>query len=111
MMTPLKLNQTVLTMIGVCAVEENTPAPKRIRIKLFYTLIIVMHLINITACSLYLKYISIDYDGAIYAFLASIVLLCLLHILINLRYHAEKLRMIFSMLHAIHKNGTTVFLS
>ena len=111
-MNPLKLNQIVLTFVGVCAVEENTPNSKRIRISLFYALMVVMHVINIAACSLYfIKYISIDYDGAIYAFLAATVLCCLLYILINLRYHSAKLRFIFSTLHEIRNNGTASYLN
>lgn len=111
-MNPLKLNQVVLMFVGVCAAEENTRNSTRIQISLFYALMVVMHVINIAACSLYfIKYISIDYDGAIYAFLAATVLCCLLYILINLRYHSEKLRFIFSTLHEIYINGTPAYLN
>lgn len=109
MMTPLKLNQTVLTFVGVCAVKEKTSVSKRIRIMLFYILMIAMHLINIAACALYfIKYLSTDYDGAIYGFLAATVLMCLLYILIELRYHSHKLREIFATLRSIHKRGNSV---
>lgn len=102
-MDSLKLNQSVLTFIGVCAVEENTPLRKRIRIFCVYTLLFLMNLINTVVCSLYFfKYITIDYDGGIYAFLASTVLLCLLYVLIILRHHSGKLRKIFVTLNEIN---------
>lgn len=67
------------------------------------------YIINITACSLYfIKYISIDYAGGIYGLLATIALLCLLYILITLRYHSDKLRLIFSALDTIHREDKAV---
>lgn len=111
-MTPLQLNKSVLTFVGVCAVENGTPRMKRIRIFLFYMLMVVMHIINIAACGLYfIKYISTDYAGAIYGFLASTVLLCLLYILITLNYHSKELRDIFMALDVIHRKGKTHSLS
>ena len=103
-MNPLKLNQFVLTSVGVCADEENAPAAKRIRNKFFYLILVVMQAINITATSLYfIKFVSIDYDGAIYGLLAATVLSAMLYILITLRFHSKQLRSIFSKLDAIYK--------
>lgn len=103
-MNPLKLNQSVLTLIGVCAVEENTASSKKIRNIFVYILMVVMQIINITATSLYfIKYISTDYDGAIYGLLAATVLTAMLYILITLRYHSKKLLAIFSTLDDMYK--------
>lgn len=103
-MNPLKLNQFLLTLIGVCAIEENTASSKKIRSIFVYTLLVVMHIINITATSLYfIKYISTDYDGAIYGLLAATVLSAMLYILITLRYHSEELLSIFSTLDEIYE--------
>lgn len=105
-MNPLKLNQSVLTFVGVCAVRVNTPLSNRIRILLFHALMYLMYSINFVASSLYfIKYISVDYDGAIYAFLEATVLLSLLYTLANLRYHSKKLRKIFETIYAIHKKS------
>lgn len=107
-MNALKLNQSVLTYVGVCAVEENATLQKRIWTLLFYGLMILMNLINIVVCGLYfIKYISIDYDGGIYAILAVTVLLCLLYVLFSLRYHSKKLRTIFETLDEINRRGWT----
>lgn len=107
-MDHLELNQSVLTFVGVCAVGESVSPSERIRILLFYALMVVMHIINIIVSSLYFfYYISVDYDGGIYGFLAATVLICLLFILINLRYHSVKFRMIFSTLKTIQRNGKT----
>lgn len=111
-MTPLQLNKSVLTFVGVCVVEDGTPRMERFRIFLFYMLMVVMQIINIAACGLYfIKYISTDYAGAIYGFLASTVLLCLLYILITLNYHSKELRDIFMALDVIHRKGKTYSLS
>lgn len=103
-MNPLKLNQFVLTSVGVCADEESAPAAKRIRNQICYLLMVVMQVINITATSLYfIKFVSTDYDGAIYGLLAATVLTAMLYILITLRYHSKQLRSIFSTIDVIYK--------
>lgn len=103
-MNPLKLNQSFLTLIGLCAPDEKTSMPKRIRNISIYAVTFVMHIINSIATSLYfIRYISIDYDGAIYGLLAATVLICLIYILVNLRYHYDKLLSVFSTLDAIYR--------
>lgn len=103
-MNPLRLNHSVLSLIGVCAPDKNTPVKIKIRNLLFYALMLVMQIINTAACSLYVvKYMSIDYNGAIYGLLATTVLICLEYTLIALRFHYKKLRTIFSTLHAAYQ--------
>lgn len=105
-MDALKLNQAVLTFIGVCATDANTALRKKIQFSLFYALMLLMYFLNIIACGLYfIKYISTDYDNGIYALLAVVVLVTLLYILIDLRYHSLKLRQIFETLYAIYERG------
>lgn len=102
-MDPLQLNRSILNLMGVCADEEDTPMLIRIRNILFYSLMLIMDILNIAACSLYfIKYISTDYDGAIYGLLATTALTCLLYILVTLRFHREEIRKVFSTLQAIH---------
>lgn len=103
-MNPLKLNQSVLTLVGVCASNQHTTVINQIRNLFFYGLMVVMHLINIAACGLYVvKYVSSDYNGAIYGLLATTVLICSEYTLIVLRYHYKKLRTIFATLNAIYQ--------
>lgn len=107
-MNPLKLNQFVLTSIGVCADEKNTPTSKKIRNLFIYVVLVVMQIINITATGLYfIRNVSTDYDGAIYGLLAATVLSAMLYILITLKYHSKELRSIFSILNTIYKECKT----
>lgn len=103
-MNSLKLNQSVLTLIGVCADEKNTPSRKKIRNRLIYAILLTMKMINFTANSLYfVKYVSTDYDEAIYGLLSATSVFAMFYILVTLRYHSEKLRSIFSTLDIIYK--------
>lgn len=103
-MNPLKLNWLVLTSVGVCASDENTSKTTRIRNVFFFGLMVVMHFVNIVACGLYvIKYMSIDYNGAVYGLLATTVLICSEFTLIALRYHYKKLRTIFSTLDSAYQ--------
>lgn len=105
-MSPLELNKKILTFIGICAVEENAPFSKKIRVNLFFALMLLMNSVNTVVCSLYfVKYISIDYEGAIYGFLAGSCLVCLLYVLISLRSHSKKLRQIFEKLDEINQQS------
>lgn len=103
-MNPLKLNQSVLTLVGVCACDKNTPMAKQIRNLFIYALLIGMHTINIAAYgSYFVKFISIDYNGAVYGLLATTDIICSEYTLIALRYHYKKLRTIFAMLNATYQ--------
>lgn len=103
-MTPLKLNQFVLTLIGVCAEKKTAPITKKIVNLFVYALLIVMTTINTTATTLYfVLYVSTDYDGAIYGLLAATVLISMIYMLITLRIHSKKLRSIFSTLDVIYR--------
>lgn len=102
-MNPVKLNQSVLTLVGVCASEENTRLAKKIRNAFIHALLCIITGINTTTTSIYvIKYMSVDYSGAIYGLLATTAVSCQLFILLSLRYHSKKLRTIFSTLNDIN---------
>lgn len=103
-MNPLKLNQAILTMVGVCAAEKGIGSLLKIRNLFIYGLLCIMTAINSTTTSLFfIKYISTDYEGAIYALLAATVLICQLFILFNLRLYSEQMKTIFSILSEINE--------
>lgn len=105
-MEPLAVNHAVLKFIGVCAVSQSTPKLINIRNQLFYTIMVVMHIINTILSGLYFTtYVREDYTGALYGFLSATVLLCNLHTLATLRYHSTKMRTIFATLEIIYKES------
>lgn len=108
-MNPLKLNQSILTLVGVCADQKGIGLLRKIKNLFLYGLILAMTILNSTATSLYfIKYVSTDYEGAIYGLLAATVLICQVFILINLRFHSEQLRTIFTTIYEInHECKTT----
>lgn len=105
-MDPLKINHSVLKFVGVCAVKESTSFSIKIRNQLFYGLMVVMHIINTVLSGLYfVKFVSSDYNGAMYGFLSATVLICNLHTLITLRLHSKEMRKIFSTLKSVHRES------
>lgn len=110
-MNPIKLNESALTLVGVCAANKDATSAQQTRNTLIYTLMIVMHIINITATSLFfIKFITIDYNGALYGLLAATVLICMLYILVTLRYHRNQMRAIFSTLDSIYQNSKALII-
>lgn len=102
-MDSIKLNRSVLTTIGVCAAHENTSIGKKILNNFMYYLIFTMTTINLIATTIFfLKYVSTDYAGSIYGFLASTALVCTLYTFFTLRYKNGALASIFSTLEDIY---------
>lgn len=107
-MDPLKINQSTLKFFGICAVKESTSFSIKIRNQLRYGLSVLMHFINTVISGLYfVKFVSSDYDGAMYGFLSATVLICNLHSLITLRLHSMEMRKIFSTLKSVHRESET----
>lgn len=101
-MNPIKLNQSVLTTVGVCAAEKGIGSSQKKRNLFIHGLLCVMTAINSTTTTLYfVTFMSTDYEGAIYALLAATAVISQLFILINLRIYSERLRMIFSVVSEI----------
>lgn len=106
-MNPLEKNHSVLKFIGACDVDEATPKILKLKNQFSFSLLVIMHIINITATSLYfLLYMSIDYNGGIYGLLAATVLSCNLHTLVTLRLHSKEIRMVFSTFRTLRQKST-----
>lgn len=105
-MDSLKLSQSALKFLGVCAVKESAPLWIKARNQLFYALMVLMHIINSILSGLYfIMYVTVDYDGGLYALLSATVLICNLHTLGTLRYNSDKMRMIFLTLKSIYRES------
>lgn len=105
-MSPQKFVQTVLTVIGVCAPEQDVELWKRYFFTAFFSALFGMRFFNTCASSIYLiKYMSDDYFGSLYALLEVAALICRLWTLITSFYYKHVIREIFAVFEFIQKKS------
>lgn len=109
-MEPLKYVKSVLITIGICATDNVGPFRKLLH-EIIYLLITVMHLLNAYATTHYfLKYISVDYQGGLYALLAATVLYCGAYMLITLHAYRYVIQNSFATIEAIQRQSKSFHL-
>lgn len=91
-MQPLKFVKSVLTVLGVCAPEAGISRRRRLMNGTVYTIITGMHFLNTLASLLYfVNHISVNYEGGIYALMASNIVFAEFWSLLTLYYFRNDL--------------------
>lgn len=106
-MSPLKYIQLTLTLIGVCATNDDVGSVRKCLNMIVYSILIGMHLLNLCPTSLYfIKYVSVDYEGGIFALMETTVVFCNVWTLMSSFWSRDKIRDTFATFESIRVGST-----